>query len=621
MNVSELDCPQYVCFNSEEFLRNASRYSVDSLVNREEPRIENLSAISGLLSPTDESCEEKVSMESTRYDYTETPSSNTDQENIGDLTNATDCFPIMQARITSGAAISGLLSPTDESCEEKVSMESTRYDYTETPSSNTDQENIGDLTNATDCFPIMQARITSGAAKRNTMRVTVPKPFQFQTDKRLKSKTTDEINIYEKKDFVSELRHNSVLKPHKQPHLTRPQPFNLTEAKKRKYEDPYLSMAEKIAAFQKKTPERYHSSSNKEYQPQAHWNPPKLVAKTPNLQACKRRRVAHVISKEEQENKEIEEMKAYEFHARPVDPKIYRQPLALRSQPTNKTKPKDFRLKTTQRAVMHLRSRTKSNKEKFVFKARPVPKAILSGPTAQEELLQQKEAQKKRTSSAPSVPCVPYVKRRTEIQPFSFDKADRERFAEKEKKIQEEIERESKPFVFHAQPILEPPPLPVIPKQPPTEVKPFNFLLDNRVLKSNYLSFDTNNTTFKARPATVLRKEPFIPEKPPKQEIEIKEFNLYTDKRASDRQHLKEIQEQEEQAMQQALMEQKARDEERERQELIQLRREIVHKANPIRHYKPVELQPSSIPLTQPESPNFETDKRIQKRHDQSSST
>lgn len=47
-----------------------------------------------------------------------------------------------------------------------------------------------------------------------------------------------------------------------------------------------------------------------EFQPQKHWNPPKLVPKTPKLQALKRRRVVEALSREEQENKEIEEMKA-----------------------------------------------------------------------------------------------------------------------------------------------------------------------------------------------------------------------------------------------------------------------------------------------------------------------
>lgn len=67
----------------------------------------------------------------------------------------------------------------------------------------------------------------------------------------------------------------------------------------------------------------------------------------------------------------------------------------------------------------------------------------------QEELLQKKEARKKKAASAPSVPSVPYLKKRTEIQPFSFDKADQERFSQKERKIQEEIEKESKvSFIF-----------------------------------------------------------------------------------------------------------------------------------------------------------------------------
>jgi hypothetical protein len=41
--------------------------------------------------------------------------------------------------------------------------------------------------------------------------------------------------------------------------------------------------------------------------------------------------------------------------------------------------------------------------------------------------------------------------------------------------------------------------------------------------------------------------------------------------------------------------------------ELQRLRREAVHKAKPIRHFKPIEIQPSAKPLTAPHSPKFST--------------
>lgn len=41
-----------------------------------------------------------------------------------------------------------------------------------------------------------------------------------------------------------------------------------------------------------------------------------------------------------------------------------------------------------------------------------------------------------------------------------------------------------------------------------------------------------------------------------------------------------------------------------------QLRKEAVPKANPIRHFKPMEIQKSDKPLTEPQTPNFECKKR-----------
>ena len=50
------------------------------------------------------------------------------------------------------------------------------------------------------------------------------------------------------------------------------------------------------------------------------------------------------------------------------------------------------------------------------------------------------------------------------------------------------------------------------------------------------------------------------------------------------------------------LEERKRREEE---EEVAQLRRQAVHKAKPVRHYKPVEVLPSDKPLTQPVPPTF----------------
>jgi targeting protein for Xklp2 len=42
-----------------------------------------------------------------------------------------------------------------------------------------------------------------------------------------------------------------------------------------------------------------------------------------------------------------------------------------------------------------------------------------------------------------------------------------------------------------------------------------------------------------------------------------------------------------------------------EMEEIARLRKEAVHKANPIRHYKPLNILSSDKPLTDPHSPAF----------------
>lgn len=51
-----------------------------------------------------------------------------------------------------------------------------------------------------------------------------------------------------------------------------------------------------------------------------------------------------------------------------------------------------------------------------------------------------------------------------------------------------------------------------------------------------------------------------------------------------------------------------------EKAELDRLRREAVHKANPVKHYKSVAIKPSGKPLTAPMSPQFKTDTRLRTR-------
>ncbi|GBN16512.1 Targeting protein for Xklp2 [Araneus ventricosus] len=406
-------------------------------------------------------------------------------------------------------------------------------------------------------FSVIRSKKVISKPKSRALKTTQPKPFQFETDNRIKSKPTNLGSNYDEKDFASKLRQNTkTVNESTKNRVTKVKPFNLTQPSKRKHEDAeYVPLAEQISAFHQKVPERYQTTSQKEFQPQEHWEPPPLEAKSPELQAVKRRRVVTAISHEEQE---LKEMKAYEFHARPVDPKIYKDPSKDQVQPKAKPtlKTKNPHLRTAQRAALHRHS---SPGKKYKFKARPVPKDILNGPTGlkekavipvtepkapvfqsddrlqkrkimeeekkiqeeERELLQKKNLSKQQ-AAAVKAPPAPYVPKRTEVQPFSFDRADKERFAQKDKKIQEELEEQSKPFVFRAQmmPVPEPSALPAVPKKKPTQPEPFNFELEHRISKDNSLFVEERQVSFKAQPADVLKKKPFIPEKAPQPNLE-----------------------------------------------------------------------------------------------------
>lgn len=57
-----------------------------------------------------------------------------------------------------------------------------------------------------------------------------------------------------------------------------------------------------------------------------------------------------------------------------------------------------------------------------------------------------------------------------------------------------------------------------------------------------------------------------------------------------------------------------------EKAEVERLRREAVHKANPVKHYKCPVIKPSDKPLTRAMSPQFKTDTRLRSRSQQSDS-
>ena len=116
---------------------------------------------------------------------------------------------------------------------------------------------------------------------------------------------------------------------------------------------------------------------------------------------------------------------------------------------------------------------------------------------------------------------------------------------------------------------------------------------------------------FKARSTNVLYNAPFVPDKSAaKPNTKIEEFSMNSEKRAKEREIYemhKTERELEEEAVRKQLEEER---EEEEKMNLKNLRRQLVHKPNPIRKYRALEIKQSDRELTNPKSPEWQSKKR-----------
>ncbi|XP_056609340.1 targeting protein for Xklp2-A-like isoform X2 [Triplophysa dalaica] len=197
----------------------------------------------------------------------------------------------------------------------------------------------------------------------------------------------------------------------------------------------------------------------------------------------------------------------------------------------------------------------------------------------------------------------PLVKSQVEMCPFSFEERDRERRAKKEKTL-EELRHEKVPR-FKAQPLpdFHEVHLPEKKVFKPTKPVPFRLMLDERAaakgerMLKEELKCQAEAACFKARPNTIVHKEPFVPKK---------ENRSILERRAKERLEF-EREMWEKEALKAHMEKERAREEEeQEKEEITRLRHEQVHNAQPIRRYKPVEVKKSEMSLTVPHSPNFQ---------------
>ncbi|KAM4891331.1 targeting protein for Xklp2 isoform 1-T1 [Sylvia borin] len=496
--------------------------------------------------------------------------------------------------------------------------------------------------------------------KRPVGQATKPIDFHFCTENRIKQNVESQPgNEYKELDFAAVLRKHPPSPVRKPKGPTVPKPFNLSQGNKRKLEETateYVSFAEQVEAFQKRTPPRYHLRSRKSEEGSVSKKPLKAQLthpKTPVLRTKQRLRPVTCKTAAELEAEEIEKIQQYKFKARELNHKIFEGGPVLPKKPSVKelTQPIGFQLEIEKR-IQDRESKKQQEEEHFEFHSRPCPTKILENVvgvpekkalpvtvpkspaftlrsrtrvSGREEEKEKEEMAVIKANPMPhyGVPFKPKMpeQRHVEVRPFSFDARDRERQIQKEKKI-EELQKEEVPkFKALPLPFFDQVKLPEKKVKTPTQPEPFHLQVDERgaaklqswkqQLKED-LKRQKEAACFKARPNTVMYQEPFVPKKEHKMLSESlsgsvvpESFELATERRAKERQEFEKrladaeaLREEYEERIRQ-------QQEEREKEEVAKLRQEMVHKANPIRKYRSVEVKPSDQPLTMPKSPNF----------------
>ncbi|KAK7483069.1 hypothetical protein BaRGS_00025732 [Batillaria attramentaria] len=510
---------------------------------------------------------------------------------------------------------------------------------------------------------------TAYVVPHSTKDPTLPQEFRFQTDTRLKSAADDKKAGEEKSvgDFVKMLRSRTVVSPNPSRStgpkpVTVPHPFHLTEKSKSSSMLPsstgskFESMAEKVTAFHKRTPDRFRArprslDKSKTERGRSHSPPGLTIAHTPNLQSRGRHRPVTALSQREIEEREVEEMKKNQFKAHPVNSKILSNPNTGVKKVASKppTQPEEFQLSANTRRD---RSQKEEEEEQFEFHAQPLNRKILEGPVGVKpakpalptvamspafalkhrvrlpvELPEEKpdpvtgviKAKPVPHTGIPFQPKLPH--QHTVPEPFSVETRSKLMLAQKEEKIKQVLEEERRAREFHAQPLpsLDPDELPAKMPKEPTKQEPFQLETDVRGMRySQELAHKVGSmkleeeeeefrraAQFHAQPNRIKDRKPFIPAKSAKPLTEVSDFELNSDRRAVQREEFELRKKEREVELEGQRRQREQRQKEEEEAAIAKLRAEMVHRPNPIRRYAPVVVKPSDKPLTDAESPRF----------------
>ena len=423
----------------------------------------------------------------------------------------------------------------------------------------------------------------------------------------------------------------------------------LNPTKTSKAAEPFISLAEATIRFQNRTPLRFRAKRRNS--PAFKVKGPMLALKatipqSPALRVKHRNRPITAISREEQEALELEEIRKNKIKPLPLPEKILKTvnpvPKIEKKPPTQ---PEPFN-------ITEVRKKDPSPApEPVKFTARPIPKKILEGPVGIAEkkqapltepkspsfranaLKRSKEAtqritpikhinkvtlkvleelggvqvMKEKPLGHLGVPCTAQITRSTtEPKPFSFEEREKERMQRKEERLKELQKQLMKKPSFHANPLpsFKTPPRVHRSASPSTRPRTPSMLKGEhqKTVSSVPEPKPALIPQFKARAPTVLHRKPFEPVKPNRQ-LPLPDITLASEIRAKDREIFDQLQLQKEMEMEAARQQLKEEKERKEKEEIALLRKQVVHKPNPVPKSKPFEPQPSKKPLTDPNTP------------------
>uniref|UniRef100_W5MG98 TPX2 microtubule nucleation factor n=1 Tax=Lepisosteus oculatus TaxID=7918 RepID=W5MG98_LEPOC len=486
----------------------------------------------------------------------------------------------------------------------------------------------------------------SQPAKKTVIPHTVPVDFHFRTDDRIKPHGDHQSDAsYKEVDFAAQLRKHppspaKVSKGH-----TIPKPFNLSSGTKRKFEETaYVPMAQQIEQFQSRFTSKYLCDKNSRPFLLSDMLSCEFAVTTEIQKVQKGLRLNHLKGVPFCMAFSVPKSQSFKFKALELNRKVLDGALVPKKPPVKEsTQPIGFDLEIEKRLQEREASKKPEAQDEYTFHSRPLPVKILEDvvgvpekkhlpPTVPQSpafALKNRvriETRKEEEKECPVIKAhpmphfglpfqpKPLENKHVEVCPFSFDARERERLALKEKKL-EELRHEEVPN-FKAQPLpdFSEVHLPEKKVAEATKVQPFKLLIDERGAKKTEhweqalkeeLRQQAEAASFRARPNTVTHKEPFVPKKENRPTTVTEGFQLSTERRAKERMEFDHIVAEKER--QRALKEEEERreQEEKAKEEISRLRQEQVHKAQPVRRYKPLELKKSEVSLTVPQSPNF----------------